>query len=238
MAGYATWQHNPFCPGRGLVLAAAGTIDASMNNYTVRETNEDGVRIYVLRDAAKDVEVKVAPQFGNIATSMTAHGKAVLWTPYPSAGEWPASGHGRRAVPMAVANRIDGWSYWVNGRKYALNPTWATSARLPRTRRFTVCCCSRAMEGDARRGDGRCGGAGVELRILARAGDDGAVPVCQHGHDDLPAAGGVLEVETRVENLSSEPMPVALGFHPYFQVTTRRATNGKCGCRRARIRAE
>jgi aldose 1-epimerase len=29
---------------------------------------------------------------------------------------------------------------------------------------------------------------------------------------------GALEVETRVENLSSEPLPVALGFHPYFQV--------------------
>jgi aldose 1-epimerase len=30
---------------------------------------------------------------------------------------------------------------------------------------------------------------------------------------------GVLEVRTRVDNLSIEPMPVAIGFHPYFQLT-------------------
>ena len=30
---------------------------------------------------------------------------------------------------------------------------------------------------------------------------------------------GVLEVRTDVDNLSAEPMPVAIGFHPYFQLT-------------------
>ena len=30
---------------------------------------------------------------------------------------------------------------------------------------------------------------------------------------------GALEVRTRVENLSTEPMPLAIGFHPYFQLT-------------------
>jgi aldose 1-epimerase len=29
---------------------------------------------------------------------------------------------------------------------------------------------------------------------------------------------GALEVLTKINNLSSEPMPVAIGFHPYFQV--------------------
>jgi aldose 1-epimerase len=30
---------------------------------------------------------------------------------------------------------------------------------------------------------------------------------------------GVLEVATRIDNLSLEPMPVAIGFHPFFQLT-------------------
>jgi len=30
---------------------------------------------------------------------------------------------------------------------------------------------------------------------------------------------GALEVRLRIENLSAEPMPVAVGFHPYFQLT-------------------
>jgi aldose 1-epimerase len=32
-------------------------------------------------------------------------------------------------------------------------------------------------------------------------------------------ADGVLQVATRIENLSAEPMPLAIGFHPYFQLT-------------------
>ena len=30
---------------------------------------------------------------------------------------------------------------------------------------------------------------------------------------------GALEVLTHIENLSNEPMPVAIGYHPYFQLT-------------------
>ena len=30
---------------------------------------------------------------------------------------------------------------------------------------------------------------------------------------------GVLEVETTIVNMSAEPMPIAIGFHPYFQLT-------------------
>jgi aldose 1-epimerase len=30
--------------------------------------------------------------------------------------------------------------------------------------------------------------------------------------------GGALEIETLVENLSTEPIPVSLGYHPYFQL--------------------
>jgi aldose 1-epimerase len=33
---------------------------------------------------------------------------------------------------------------------------------------------------------------------------------------------GTLEVRTRISNLSGEPMPVAVGFHPYFQLTDSR----------------
>jgi aldose 1-epimerase len=32
-------------------------------------------------------------------------------------------------------------------------------------------------------------------------------------------AGGVLEVNLNLHNLSSEPMPVSIGFHPYYQLT-------------------
>lgn len=209
-----------FVLAAGLVLAAAGAIDATMNNYTVRETNEDGVKLYVLRDGAKDVEVKVAPQFGNIATSMTAHGKAVLWTPYPSAGEWaqhPAMG----GVPFLWpwANRIDGWSYWVNGRKYALNPDLGNLRASPKDAPI------HGLLLFAKQWKVTRAGATEDAAELESSFEFWREPALM---EQFPFANtvtmiyrlreGVLEVETRVENLSSEPMPVALGFHPYFQV--------------------
>ena len=38
---------------------------------------------------------------------------------------------------------------------------------------------------------------------------------------------GVLEVATKITNHSIEPMPVAIGFHPYFQVTDTPRTDWK-----------
>jgi aldose 1-epimerase len=29
---------------------------------------------------------------------------------------------------------------------------------------------------------------------------------------------GILEVETKIENHSTEPMPVSIGYHPYFKL--------------------
>jgi aldose 1-epimerase len=191
-----------------------------MNNYSVRETSEDGVKVYVLRDAAKDVEVKVAPQFGNIATSMTVHGKAVLWTPFPSAGEW-AKRQAMGGVPFLWpwANRIDGWSYWVNGRKYALNPDLGNIRSSPKdapihglllyAKQWRV---TRAVATEQ----------AAELESVFEFWREPALmeqfPFANKVTMIYRLRDGALEVETRVENLSSEPMPVSLGFHPYFQV--------------------
>lgn len=192
-----------------------------MNNYSVRETSEDGVKVYVLRDAAKDVEVKVAPQFGNIATSMTVHGKAVLWAPYPSAGEWVKHPGAMGGVPFLWpwANRIDGWSYWVNGRKYALNPDLGNIHPSPKDapihglllyakqwRVTRAAATEHAAELESSFEFWR------EPALMEQFPFANTVTMIYRLRD------GALEVETRVENLSSEPMPVSLGFHPYFQV--------------------
>ena len=42
------------------------------------------------------------------------------------------------------------------------------------------------------------------------------IEITQRLHD------GVLEVHTRLQNLSTDPMPVLIGFHPYYQLTDSR----------------
>src|SRR5208283_3682832 len=191
-----------------------------MINYSVREAWEDGARILILRDTAKDVEVQVAPQFGNIATAMTAHGKAVLWTPFRGAGEWsrhPAMG----GVPFLWpwANRIDGLSYWVNGRKYTLNPDLGNISPGPRATPIHGLLLY-AKQWRMVRAAATEQGAELEWsfefwrepEMMAQFPFANTVTMIHRLRD------GALEVETRIENLCSEPLPVSLGFHPYFRV--------------------
>ncbi len=191
-----------------------------MINYSVGEAWEDGARILTLRDAAKDVEVQVAPQLGNIATAMSAHGKAVLWTPFRGAGEWsrhPAMG----GVPFLWpwANRIDGLSYWVNGRKYTLNPELGNLSPGPRAtpihglllyakqwRMVRAAATEQGAELESSFEFWR------EPEMMAQFPFANTVTMIHRLRE------GALEVETRIENLCSEPLPVSLGFHPYFQV--------------------
>ncbi len=191
-----------------------------MMNYSVREAWEDGARILTLRDTAKDVEVQVVPQFGNIATAMTAHGKAVLWTPFRGAGEW--SRHAAMGgVPFLWpwANRIDGLSYWVNGRKYTLNPdlgNLSPGSRATPIHGLLLYAKQWRMVRAAATEQGAELESSFEFwrepEMMAQFPFANAVTMIHRLRE------GALEVETRIENLCSEPLPVSLGFHPYFQV--------------------
>src|SRR5215467_7956329 len=83
----------------------------------------DAMEIVRLADAARGVEVRIAPSIGNIAYSFTVNGKNVLWFPYSTPGELKTKPV-LCGIPFLApwANRIDGDSYWVNGREFHLNP--------------------------------------------------------------------------------------------------------------------
>jgi len=193
-----------------------------LNNYSIRETSEDGVKVYVLRDAGRDTEVKVAPEVGNTATAMTVRGRPVLWSPYQSAGEWAKHPGTMGGVPFLWpwANRIDGLSYWVNGKKYAINPDLGNVRMGPGPTPMHGLLVS-ARQWKVVRSEATQAEAVVAARIelwrepamMAQFPFANAVTMAYRLKD------GALEVETLVENLSSEPLPVSLGFHPYFQVT-------------------
>ena len=77
-----------------------------------------------------------------------------------------------------------------------------------------------AGEVGGRRGEGR-----RRLRVgdqppglLQAAGLDGAVSLRTHDQITYRLKDGALNVAVESRNLSAEPMPVAIGFHPYFRV--------------------
>ncbi|MGH9664247.1 MAG: hypothetical protein ACRD9L_07475, partial [Bryobacteraceae bacterium] len=78
-------------------------------NYSAKKLPVDGVEVVRLSDAARKMEVSIAPSVGNIAYEIKVNGTEILWSPYRSVGELaakPALSGNPFLEPWA--NRIDG----------------------------------------------------------------------------------------------------------------------------------
>lgn len=189
-------------------------------NYSAAQALIDGVETIRLSDAASQVEVAIAPKIGNMAYEMKVRGRNILWFPYQSPPELE-----RRPALCGVpflgpwANRIDGESYRANGRSYTLNPDLGNIRR----------------DGNGKPIHGLLNFSPLWQVVAAEADDRSAYVTSRIDFWRYPAlmaqfpfahtlamthrlAGGVLEVETAIENLSTEPLPVAVGYHPYLRL--------------------
>lgn len=190
-----------------LVCAAA---DAQ---YAVEKRTIEGAEAIVLRDGATATEVVVVPSFGNNAVEMTVRGKKILWCPRPRA-------FGGNPFLWPWANRLDGESYVVNGKKFLLNPELG-NYRKDGNRQPIHGLVSSAKEWVVESAKASDAEAEVTSRLdfwkyprwMAQ------FPFAHEVKMTYRLSGGVLEVETAIRNLSTEAMPVFLGYHPYFQLT-------------------
>src|SRR5258705_4957972 len=103
------------------VLLLASTMNGA--NYSAQKLTADGIEIVRLSDAAHKTDVSIVPSIGNTAYEMNVNGKNVLWSPYKTVREFKAK-PAHLGVPFLApwANRLDGDSYFVNGKQYNLNP--------------------------------------------------------------------------------------------------------------------
>jgi aldose 1-epimerase len=161
--------------------------------------------------------VSIATDFGNIAYSMTVRGQEILYKPAPDLESWRAK-PGLGGVPLLSpwANRIDGDSYYANGKKYSLNLGLGNlrydGHHLPIHGLVSFTDKWRVVKQDS---------SSVTSRLepwrvpdwMAQFPFAYAIEMTHRLH------GGSLEVATTVENLSSDPMPLSLGYHPYFQLS-------------------
>src|SRR5262245_45464647 len=201
-------------------LALLPPLMSQAANYFVKTTQVDGVEVVLLSDAARKTEVTIVPGIGNIAYRMMVNGKNALWVPYENLNEMkskPAMG----GIPFLApwANRLDQDAFYANGKKHRLNPERA-NVRRDGTQKpihgllvYSSLWKVAAMKADAR-------GAWVTSRIEFWKHPEliAQFPFAHTIDMTYRLVRGVLEVETTLQNLSSEPMPVGIGYHPYFQV--------------------
>ncbi len=189
-------------------------------NYSALRGAQDGIEVVRLSDAARHVELSIVPSIGNMAYEMKVRGRNILWFPFHGLDELKETPT-LCCIPFLGpwANRIDGDAYWVNGRKYLLNPDLGNIRRDNHQKpihgllNFSPLWTVSAMGADDR-------SAYVSSRIEMWKHPSLAAqfPFAHNITMTYRLAHGELEVETAIENLSAEPLPVAIGYHPYFQL--------------------
>jgi aldose 1-epimerase len=166
------------------------------------------------------MEVSLAPSVGNMAYQFAVHGRNILWFPFGGPDELRAAPN-LCGIPFLApwANRIDGDAYWVNGKQYALNAALGNLRRDPNHRPihglllFSPLWTLIAAEADA-----ESASATSRLEFWKHPELMAQFPFAHEITMGYRLAGGSLEVSTQLTNLAAEPMPVAVGYHPYFHL--------------------
>src|SRR5256714_53035 len=162
-----------------------------------------------LRDSATGTVVAINPSVGNIAFSMKVKGHEVLWfTPgqmsgIPFLGPW--------------ANRLDEQAFWANGKRYPFDMSLGNvRGAIPIHGFLTLTDKWRVVEA---RADRSSAWVTSKLEFFREPAWMKQWPFAHAIEMTYRLQNGVLEVSTSIANLSAEPMPIAIGFHPYFQLT-------------------
>ncbi|MGH9664276.1 MAG: aldose 1-epimerase, partial [Bryobacteraceae bacterium] len=144
----------------------------------------------------------------------------ILWSPYRSVAELAAkpvlSGN---PFLGPWANRIDGESFWANGKQYLLNPHLGNLRYDPNHKpihglvSFTKDWTVTSVHADAHGAE-----ATSTLEFWRRPEWMAQFPFAHKIEMTYRLADGRLEVRTAIENFSTEPMPLVIGFHTYYQI--------------------
>jgi aldose 1-epimerase len=191
-------------------------LSSAFAQYSVRRDGE----VVRLEDAKTQTVVSVMPSHGNSAFEMTAKGKKVLRFPFASVEEYKG-GRGMSGIPFLApwANRLDEPAFYANGKKYSFNldlgNVRAGQNNHPMHGFLTAASQWNVLDAKA---DDKAAWVTSKLDFFREPEWMAQFPFAHTIEMTYRLSGGSLEVRVSLKNLSTAPMPVAIGFHPYFQV--------------------
>jgi len=198
-----------------LCLSAAGA------PYSAARMIVDGLQIIRLEGAAHHTSVSIAPSIGNIAYEMKVNGVNILHFPYPSVAAFRQKPQAC-GIPLLApwADRLDENAFYANGRKYSFNPDLGNvhldSAGHPIHGFLTLAADWEITRLEASETEAL---VTSRLDVSRRPQWMAQFPFAHVIEMTYVLRDGVLEVRTRVENRSREPMPLSIGYHSFFQIT-------------------
>lgn len=172
-----------------------------------------------LRDGVSRCVVSICPSAGNVVFEMRAGGENVLWFPFETLDEFKAVGHGRAGVPFLGpwANRLDEQAFYANGQRFAFDMDLGNvRGDLPIHGLLMETDRWRVVEVNA---DGSSAWVTSRLEFFREPLWMKQFPFAHTIDMTHRLQDGVLEVTTKIESLCADPMPVSIGFHPYFRLT-------------------
>jgi aldose 1-epimerase len=200
-----------------LSILTIATAAASAQPYAAVRTEDHGIAIVRLTDAAHGVEVSIVPSIGNLAYEMKVHGKNILHFPYADVSAF-ARQPAQCAIPLLApwANRMTENGFWANGKKYVFNsglgnvrgdlPIHGLLGNSPLWRVTEVAAGADSAHVTSR------------LEFWKQPDLMAQWPFAHEYEMTYSLAEGALEVRLTVANLGAQPMPLMVGFHPYYRI--------------------
>jgi aldose 1-epimerase len=189
-------------------------------DYTARRTAVDDIEVVQLLDNVRHVEVSIAPSVGNMAYEMKVNGQNVLWSPVYSPADLRAQ-QTFCCIPFLApwANRLSDDFFWANGKKFLINPELGNIRRDNHQKPIHGLLNFSPLWTVAASGaDEHAAWVTSRLEFWRYPALMAQFPFAHNIAMTYRLSRGELEVETAIENLSASPLPVAIGYHPYFRL--------------------
>jgi aldose 1-epimerase len=187
---------------------------AQQQSYTARRLADT----VVLTDSKNQTTVSILPSVGNIAFSMKVRNQEILRWPYQSLDEFK-SRPALSGIPFVGpwANRLDEQAFYANGKRYAFDMALGNvRAAIPIHGFLSATDQWQIVEAKA---DSKSAWVTSRLEFFKQPAWMKQFPFAHTIEITYRLQDGVLEAHTKITNISAEPMPVAVGFHPYYKLT-------------------
>jgi aldose 1-epimerase len=198
-----------------LLWGAVVAVPAGAQPYEARRHGD----IVQLEDKASQTVVSIITSVGNMAYEMNVKGHNILRFPFATIDDYRSRPPSRQGIPLLApwGNRLDEQAFYANGKRYAFDMQLGNiTGAIPIHGFMSLTDQWQVVELGQ---DDSAAWLTSRLDAYKQPAWMKQWPFAHTIEMTYRLAGGVLEVRTKVVNLSAEPMPVALGYHPWLQLT-------------------
>jgi aldose 1-epimerase len=197
-----------------VTIVAAWSAPAAAQRYTAKQNGE----LVDLADSTAQMNISVVWNMCN-AWRIQVKGKDLVRTAANLPDFQARPGFSGMPILAPFANRLDETAFYANGRKYNFDLELGNvRGPIPSTGYVNGSKDWRLVEAAA---DERGAWVACRLDFYKNPLFMAQFPIAHTITVTYRASDGALEVRTRLDNLSTEPMPVVIGYHPIFELPDR-----------------